>query len=64
MILEVLLLFVQVLVPRLVVHWFVEGCSIVLWVQQLWVWLEVDFALLVVSEVILGSLSLVYLIQA
>ena len=58
------MLFVQVLVPRLVVHWFVEVCSIVLGVQQLGVWLEVDFALLVVSEVILGSLSLVYLIQA
>ena len=53
----------QVLVPRLVVNWFVEVCSLVLGVQQQGVKLEVDFALLVVSEVILGSLSLVCLLQ-
>ena len=59
----VLLVLVQVLVPLLVVQWFVEVCSLVLGVQRQGVKLEVDFALLVVSEVILGSLSLVCLLQ-
>ena len=58
----IVLVLVMGLVPRLVVQWFVEVYSLVLGVQQV-VLQAACFALLVVLEVILGSLWLVCLRQ-